>query len=275
MATIGTPVRRREDYRFLTGSGTYTDDINRPGQLYAYHPAQPACACADHRASTPPRRSRRRASSPSTPARTWRPTASAGCPAAGRSIRRTARRWPSRRIRCWRSTGSAMSAIRSPSSSPRPSPRRRDAAELIKVDYAEEPAAIDPAAALQPGAPQVHRRGAGQSLLRLASRRSRRGRGRLRQGDAGRQARPHQQPARPQRDGAARRDRRVRPRDRRVHALHDEPEPARDPPVDGRLRAAHPRGASCGSSRPMSAAASARRSTTTPRRRSSPGPPAR
>ena len=36
MAEIGTPVRRREDYRFLTGQGTYTDDINRPGQLYAY-----------------------------------------------------------------------------------------------------------------------------------------------------------------------------------------------------------------------------------------------
>src|SRR5207302_1280550 len=32
----------------------------------------------------------------------------------------------------------------------------RDAAELIQVDYVEEPAAIDPAAALQPGAPQVH-----------------------------------------------------------------------------------------------------------------------
>src|ERR1700730_19414353 len=36
VATIGTPVRRREDYRFLTGQGPYTDDINRPGQLYAY-----------------------------------------------------------------------------------------------------------------------------------------------------------------------------------------------------------------------------------------------
>ncbi|HTV87840.1 MAG TPA: hypothetical protein VME41_02385, partial [Stellaceae bacterium] len=33
---IGQPVRRREDYRFLTGQGTYTDDINRPHQLYAY-----------------------------------------------------------------------------------------------------------------------------------------------------------------------------------------------------------------------------------------------
>jgi carbon-monoxide dehydrogenase large subunit len=29
-------VRRKEDFRFLTGAGNYTDDINRPGQLYAY-----------------------------------------------------------------------------------------------------------------------------------------------------------------------------------------------------------------------------------------------
>jgi len=33
---IGAAVRRREDARFLNGRGTYTDDINRPGQLYAY-----------------------------------------------------------------------------------------------------------------------------------------------------------------------------------------------------------------------------------------------
>ena len=33
---IGASVRRFEDQRFLTGKGTYTDDIQRPGQLYAY-----------------------------------------------------------------------------------------------------------------------------------------------------------------------------------------------------------------------------------------------
>jgi carbon-monoxide dehydrogenase large subunit len=32
---IGASVRRTEDYRFLTGRGTYTDDIKRPGQTYA------------------------------------------------------------------------------------------------------------------------------------------------------------------------------------------------------------------------------------------------
>src|SRR5271156_780079 len=36
MTEIGSPVRRREDYRFITGQGTYTDDINRPRQLYAH-----------------------------------------------------------------------------------------------------------------------------------------------------------------------------------------------------------------------------------------------
>lgn len=33
---IGAAVRRKEDARFLSGNGNYTDDINRPGQLYAY-----------------------------------------------------------------------------------------------------------------------------------------------------------------------------------------------------------------------------------------------
>jgi len=32
---IGQSVRRKEDFRFITGQGHYTDDINRPGQLYA------------------------------------------------------------------------------------------------------------------------------------------------------------------------------------------------------------------------------------------------
>jgi len=33
---IGASVKRLEDYRFLTGRGTYTDDIDQPGQTYAY-----------------------------------------------------------------------------------------------------------------------------------------------------------------------------------------------------------------------------------------------
>jgi aerobic carbon-monoxide dehydrogenase large subunit len=43
MATngIGASVRRKEDQRFITGRGTYTDDIDRPGQVYAYFVRSP------------------------------------------------------------------------------------------------------------------------------------------------------------------------------------------------------------------------------------------
>ncbi len=38
---IGASVQRKEDFRFLTGQGRYTDDINRPGQLHAYFVRSP------------------------------------------------------------------------------------------------------------------------------------------------------------------------------------------------------------------------------------------
>ena len=58
---------------------------------------------------------------------------------------------------------------------------------------------------------------------------------------------------------------------RRLHALHHQPEPARDPAADGRVRAAHPgEQAARGGARRRRRLRLAR-STTTPRRRSSPG----
>src|SRR6266852_2446820 len=33
---IGAAVRRKEDFRFITGKGQYTDDVNRPGQAYIH-----------------------------------------------------------------------------------------------------------------------------------------------------------------------------------------------------------------------------------------------
>ena len=38
---IGQSVRRREDFRFITGNGQYTDDINRPGQTHAFFVRSP------------------------------------------------------------------------------------------------------------------------------------------------------------------------------------------------------------------------------------------
>src|SRR6185503_20002519 len=33
---VGASVRRKEDYRFLTGAGQYTDDVNPPNHTHAY-----------------------------------------------------------------------------------------------------------------------------------------------------------------------------------------------------------------------------------------------
>ena len=38
---IGASVKRKEDIRFITGKGHYTDDINRPGQAHAYFVRSP------------------------------------------------------------------------------------------------------------------------------------------------------------------------------------------------------------------------------------------
>ena len=38
---IGAAVRRKEDQRFITGKGHYTDDISRPGQTHAFFVRSP------------------------------------------------------------------------------------------------------------------------------------------------------------------------------------------------------------------------------------------
>ena len=119
-----------------------------------------------------------------------------------------------------------MSATMSRSSSPTRYAQARDAAEKIVVDYGVLPAVVDTASGRQAGRAQVHDVAPEQHRLQLASRRQGRDRGGLRGGRARHQARHRQQPPDPQRDGAARRGRRLRCGHRRDHALHDEPEPA-------------------------------------------------
>jgi aerobic carbon-monoxide dehydrogenase large subunit len=152
--SIGTPVRRREDYRFLTGQGTYTDDINRPGQLYAYI-----------------------LRSPHANARITRMDASAAAKAAGVVAVYTGKDMAADEIGGLPCGWLVNSKDGSPMKEP-PHPvlavdrvrhvgdpvavviadslgQARDAAENISVDYAVEPAVVDPADALKPSAPQV------------------------------------------------------------------------------------------------------------------------
>ncbi len=71
---IGAAVRRKEDYRFLTGRGRYTDDISRPGQVYAYFLRSPHAHATLNRINTDAA-GNRQAWWPFTPVATRRPMA--------------------------------------------------------------------------------------------------------------------------------------------------------------------------------------------------------
>lgn len=51
-SVIGQSIKRKEDLRFLTGKGKYTDDIVRPGQVYAYILRSPHAHAAIRRIDT-------------------------------------------------------------------------------------------------------------------------------------------------------------------------------------------------------------------------------
>src|SRR5215468_10863414 len=155
MATIGTPVRRREDYRFLTGGGTYTDDINRPGQLHAFILRSPHAHARMAELDT----SSAQQASGVVAVYTgkdmaadgigglpcgWQVHSKDGSPMAEPPH-------PVLAVDRVRYVGDLVAVIVAESLA-----QARDAAELVNVDYAEQPAAIDPVSALQPGAPQVN-----------------------------------------------------------------------------------------------------------------------
>jgi carbon-monoxide dehydrogenase large subunit len=152
---VGQAIRRVEDKRFLTGAGQYTDDINKPGQLYL-HILHSTHAHADIKsidisaakaapgvvgvltqadldalgigdipnAGMPPDKNGRQVVTPPRPAL-----------ARGRV----------------RYVGEPVAAVVADTPA-----NAKDAADLIEVDYAELPAVVDPADAVKPGAPLVH-----------------------------------------------------------------------------------------------------------------------
>ncbi len=154
MGVIGTPVRRREDYRFLTGQGTYTDDINRPGQLYAYILRSPhanariagidtaAAAAAPGVAAVFTGKDMAADGVGGLPCG-WQIHSKDGSPMIEPPH-------PPLIMDRVRHVGDQVAVVIADTLA-----QAREAAELIQVDYAEEPAAIDPAEALVRGSPQV------------------------------------------------------------------------------------------------------------------------
>src|SRR5215469_6255095 len=155
VATIGTPVRRREDFRFLTGGGTYTDDINRPGQLYAYIMRSPHAHARIGSIDTAPAQR-----APGVVAvYTGKDMAAdgvGGLPCGWQIHSKDGSPMvepphPPLVVDCVCHVGDQVAVVIAETLA-----QARDATELIQVDYVEEPAAIDPVAALASGAPQVH-----------------------------------------------------------------------------------------------------------------------
>src|ERR1700732_2740990 len=154
VATIGTPVRRREDYRFLIGQGTYTDDINRPGQLYAYILRSPHANARLNRIDTSGA-----ASAPGVVAvftgQDMAKDEIGGLPCGwlinskdGSPMKEPPH--PVLAVDRVRYVGDPVAVVIADSLA-----EARDAAEKIAVDYTVEPAVVDPIEALKPGAPQL------------------------------------------------------------------------------------------------------------------------
>jgi carbon-monoxide dehydrogenase large subunit len=152
---IGASVRRKEDRRFITGMGHYTDDISRPGQAYAYFVRSP------HAHAT--------IKSIDAKAVVTMPGVLAvltGVELANDKIGNLICGWM-----IHSKDGSPMKMAAHPALASGKAchvgdpiavvvaetlAQARDAAEKVKIDYAVLPAVADPAAAQKPGAPQIH-----------------------------------------------------------------------------------------------------------------------
>ena len=152
---IGAAVRRKEDHRFITGKGHYTDDINRPGQTYAFFVRSPHAHATiksiDGKAA---------AAMPGVLA------VLTGAELAGDKIGNLICGWM-----IHSKDGSPMKMAPHPALAAgkvcyvgdpvavvvaTTLAQARDAAEKVKVDYAVLPAVADLAGAQKPGAAQIH-----------------------------------------------------------------------------------------------------------------------
>jgi len=155
MSEIGTPVRRREDYRFLTGQGTYTDDINRPRQLYAYILRSPHASARINGIDTEAAAKTAGVTAVYT-ARDLEADGIGGLPCGWQIHSKDGSPMhepphpvlASGRVR---HVGDPVAVVIAETYA-----QARDAAELVTVDYAVEPSVADVAEAIKPGAPLVH-----------------------------------------------------------------------------------------------------------------------
>jgi aerobic carbon-monoxide dehydrogenase large subunit len=152
---IGAAVRRKEDRRFITGTGHYTDDIKRPGQAFAYFVRSPHAHAAIKSIDTKPASAMPGVLAVLTGAQLagdkigdlicgWMIHSKDGSP-----MKMAAHPVLANGKACH--VGDAVAVVIGETLA-----QARDAAEKVKVDYAVLPAVADPAAAQRQGAPRIH-----------------------------------------------------------------------------------------------------------------------
>ncbi|HXZ03109.1 MAG TPA: xanthine dehydrogenase family protein molybdopterin-binding subunit [Stellaceae bacterium] len=154
---IGAPVRRKEDARFLTGKGTYTDDINRPGQIHAFLLRSPH-AHAEIKGID----ATKAKSAPGVLAvfvGADMPIGGLPCGWLIHSKDGSPMAEPPHPVLAQgkvRHIGDPVAVVIAETRA-----QAKDAAELIVVDYKPLPAVVSAEAALKPGAPQLHEQAKG------------------------------------------------------------------------------------------------------------------
>jgi len=152
---FGAPVLRTEDKRFVSGHGTYTDDIVLPGQTFAYFVRSPYA----HAKVLSVDVAEAKAAPGVLAVLTGADFATAGygpliCGWQGKSKDGTPQNMgyhPALAAERVRYVGDQVAVVIAETRD-----AAKDAAELVMVDYEELPAVVDARRALEPGAPLLH-----------------------------------------------------------------------------------------------------------------------
>jgi carbon-monoxide dehydrogenase large subunit len=152
---IGARIQRKEDYRFLTGAGQYTDDVTLPNQSYAAFVRSPHAHAKISSVDT----SKAKAAKGVLSVFTGEDIAAAklgGLPCGwlitdvnGQPMKEPP--YPVLAQGKVRFVGERVAVVIAETQA-----QARDAAELVEVKYEELPAVVDGRKAIAKGAPQIH-----------------------------------------------------------------------------------------------------------------------
>lgn len=152
---IGAPVRRKEDFRFVTGQGQYTDDVTRPGETRAVFVRSPHAHAKIKKIDVAAAKAMPGVVDVLTGAQLaddkvgnlicgWMIHSKDGSPMKMAAHPALA----AGKVNC---VGDAVAVVIAESLG-----QAKDAAEKVAVDYEVLPAVVDPAKAQAKGAPQIH-----------------------------------------------------------------------------------------------------------------------